>query len=777
MNKLNRNKNKLSFDFLLLGILLVVCCLVFFEFITLQKVYLFKDIGSDTINSVYPHLIHVSEYLRTEGIPRWSFAQGLGQNITNSGIENPFNWLLYLLGKDYLAYGIIFVEILKILLTAWLCYRWLLVLFYQHWAAIFGAIAFALGGYMLVGGAWYVHSWFCFKLILLLWAFEKGFRKKIWLWWALAVFWALDVNFIFVAQAMLIYLIFRLSLREKVSRENIVSDVLKPAFSYGFLGLLMKAPFLFSIVYRIWESPRLSGGFSAGNTLLDAPFFETTNYYTSVILRIFGNDILGNGTNYLGWENYLEAPLFYCGVLTILLIPQAFAFMQKKEKIAYGSLLFFWIILIVFPYFRYAFYWFSGDYFKIVLSAFFPLACILCACRAVLGFQQQKKANIPILLATLFGLVFIYLSAIYFSNIEKIAWKAPVFLCLGTALLFILNKNKFAYKWSNLLLVLLLSVEMLCNNFTTVNQRVTVKSSELNERIGYNDYTLEAVDFINKNDDGFYRMSKRFSSSLSDNRSLNDGKVQGYFGTTSYSSFNQGHYVKFLKEMEVIDANNEAESRWIMGLHQRPLLEKLVSLKYIFGEEKNAKDGLQKVGVFGGKVLYKNRQTMPLGFIYKNYFPETSFKRLSKAQKDCSILNAVVLPDEVGKQKTEFLKRTTFPEKNNCVPNFIDNFKLTYFSQNKIIFEGSASNGLFFASIPYDSGWQATLTCNNQTSQPTVEMVNFGFLGVSLPKACANIKLTLSYHPPFAKSGLVIAIFAWSLLFLLFYKNRKKELV
>src|SRR5512146_524561 len=58
--------------------IVAVKLVVFRDFVLLRHVYLFKDIGSDSINSTYPTLFHVVDYLRTEGIPKWTFFQGMG---------------------------------------------------------------------------------------------------------------------------------------------------------------------------------------------------------------------------------------------------------------------------------------------------------------------------------------------------------------------------------------------------------------------------------------------------------------------------------------------------------------------------------------------------------------------------------------------------------------------------------------------------------------------------------------------------------------------------
>ncbi|MCP4269097.1 MAG: hypothetical protein GY777_26585 [Candidatus Brocadiaceae bacterium] len=53
---------------LLLGALVLVSFYVFKDYILLKNVYLFKDIGSDTINAKWPTMAHIADYIRKEGI-------------------------------------------------------------------------------------------------------------------------------------------------------------------------------------------------------------------------------------------------------------------------------------------------------------------------------------------------------------------------------------------------------------------------------------------------------------------------------------------------------------------------------------------------------------------------------------------------------------------------------------------------------------------------------------------------------------------------------------
>src|SRR5215211_4686402 len=101
--------------YILLALLTITSFFVFKDFIFLNKIYLYKDIGSDSINANYPHGFQVAQYINHESfIPKWSFYQGMGQNILPFSITDPYYLVLMLFGENNLAAGIGYMEIVKI---------------------------------------------------------------------------------------------------------------------------------------------------------------------------------------------------------------------------------------------------------------------------------------------------------------------------------------------------------------------------------------------------------------------------------------------------------------------------------------------------------------------------------------------------------------------------------------------------------------------------------------------------------------------------------------
>ena len=76
----------------------VLTFFVYRDYLLLDKLFLFKDIGNDTLNAFYPRLVHLADYLRTDGLPRWSFNRCMGQSILPNSLGTPFEWPLVWLG-------------------------------------------------------------------------------------------------------------------------------------------------------------------------------------------------------------------------------------------------------------------------------------------------------------------------------------------------------------------------------------------------------------------------------------------------------------------------------------------------------------------------------------------------------------------------------------------------------------------------------------------------------------------------------------------------------
>ena len=755
-----------------LGMVSLLLLIIFHNFIAGNVYYLFKDIGSDTLNGWFPNLVNVSRYLHTDGFPLWSHAQGMGQNTMALSVTDPFSFIVLLFGKDNLAYGIVWMECTKIILTSVF-----LFMFFKLWGIhpgiiIIGSVLYCFGGFMIVGGAWFGFSTEAFLLIFLLYSFEKLFRNNQWYLFPLAI--ALiasyqPVNLYFYGLFLILYFLFRHFSSDNPSWNKFGTLTLQMAGMTMF-GLILSSFFLLSQMQMLLDSPRVGGSSSHAVQLLSKPvlFIENSIYYSTAILRLFSNDLLGNGSNYRGWYNYLEAPMWYIGILPMLLMPQIFIFGTKRHKIAYGCFFLILLIPVIFPFFRYAVWLFTGDYYR-GYSVFVSLVFLFATVDVLNEVIKGKKINLYLLAASLLVL----LTLLYYpyestENIMDTGLRTIItyFIVLYAIILMLFRVGSYR-SVLYFLLILVVFVEMAYMNYKTVNERIVLSKREKLEKAGYDDYTVEAIAFIKAHDSQYFRVNKDYKSGPAMHSSLNDAKVQGYYGTTSYHSFNQKYYIRFLEEMDIIQKGEESQSRWSRGLLIRPLLQNLASTKYNLCKKPQyqlLKISYDSIAQFGNVTVLRNKHFLPLGFTYDSYILKSNFKKASPMMKDQIIQQVFVAEEPIDQGVSSFKQFDPKDTLEDYTPyRFfadVDNRKqdtlsVTRFSENR--FQGTIfpkTKKMLFFSIPYDKGWHAQV--DGKSVQPM--LCNIGFMGLILEPGKHTVELF--YRPPWFYASLLVTIVA-----------------
>lgn len=766
----------------MLGLLMLICFIVFHKFILGFAVYLFKDMGSDTLNYSYPAFINIAETIRSGALPGWSFEQGMGQNVFPFSLNDPATYLLYLLGGDNLAFGIVWVEVFKIVCSGLLFFGFLKKLNLDANAAYIGGLLYAFSGFMIVGSGWYLFSTIGLYAALLLLSFEMLYSEKK--WWLFPISVALFAAFNFVnlyicSVFLLLYLIFRV-LSEETMNLRKLPVIGMNMLLLGTLGVLISSVFSLPNLFQMIDSPRVSGDASFMNQLASLPVFARgdTNYLTTLVMRTFSSDMVGNGSAYKGWGNYMEAPLSYCGLISLLLMSHVFVFLKTRQKIVYGSFIGIFILAEIFPWFRRGVWLFQGDYFR-DFSLYVSIVFILFAVLALDKIIKSGKVNVYLLCFN-FIVLMIFLYFPYDFNYPNrlgqpqkleqvlnrgIQAEVAVFLVLITASLILFSSGKFR-RYAQLLLLAVTFLELASFTYGSVNKRVVVTADELNKKIGYNDYSIESIAFIKQQDADFFRMEKNYGSSPAINSSLNDSKVQHYFGSSSYHSFNQPNYIKFLSSCNVLNQASVNDARWVVGVRGLPILQVLTGVRYLlFRGDWSLKPALAgiyfEIGKFGDVSVLKSKYALPLGVAYDTYMVQSDFDRLDTDRKHAALLKAIIVPDDlapnlaeltrisdgdVGQYSLEELAMDTDKLKANS-------FRIGSFSNNAIDGEISTnSKKLVFFSIPFDSGWSAKVN-----GEDVEILLVDGGLSAVLIQPGDNV-LSLRYSPPFVKYGLYLTL-------------------
>lgn len=777
-------------------LILLIASFLYNDFLFGKNVFLFKDIGSDSYNFDYPKLYNLANHWEKYGSPSWSFEQGLGQNIHPYWLD-PFTFLLVLGGKQSIANNLIYVLLLELLLAGMLFYLFLRTRKVEGFLSVLGAILYSFSGYMVLGTTWQM-SVFGTEVVyaaFLLFALEKFISGKNWYFIPIPIA-MITVHLPFYLYIYTLLIIIYYTLRFAENQRWNFGKWFIGLFTIGiisFLGVGIGAFMFGSNLFQMIESPRGSGEFAYTNKLITQPVLALADSVqrSTNFMRLFSTNMIGNAETFRGWNNYMEAPMFYCGLLSLVATPQVFYFGNRKTRIIYGVLLglCFWVML--FPYFRYTFWLFTGDYYR-TLGLFTLFALLYLNLKAIQQILEQKKIGLIALLATVVILFIILFGFAPDENLNKSLQKsAALLIILYSGILFLISKRGLQNVGLGLLLMICMGEMAFFSNNTTINKRNRATKQEMNEAGSvYNDNTVDAVAYLKRIDPSkFYRIEKEYASGTAIHASLNDAKVQGYYSSRTYQSFNQLNYVRFLKSVKLLNPNDETSSRWITGLFSSPLLQRLCGVKYYLANAPNTftdytRMNMDSVALFGSVKVLKLKDTLPLGVTFDAYISEDKFEKLDSTSRQAILLQAISVNKNLQTKLKGFKEITSanIPEQGitiEALQSWVsqlkrDTLQITEFRPSFIRGNISLNNSkVLFLAIPHDKGWAA----NVDGKEATIEIVDAGLMGILLEKG--NHKVELSFEPPYVKEGTYVSIL--SLLLwgagIAFFSRRKKKVI
>ena len=765
---------------------------IFKDYLLGKAIYLFKDIGCDGLNVTYPNIVMISDYFKREGMPSWTFTQGMGQNIYPFWFDQ-FLWVLSFIDKNTIPKALIWVNWLELILSGFIFRQYLRTINVTKFASIIGGLCYAYCAYAIAASGW--ANRFAIELFntaLLLLALENFLQKKS--WWLLPIPIALlTIDQPFNLYPFGIFILGYTCLRHAELHGKPTLNLATTLFQIAIistLGVMMASFIGFSNILQMIESPRVSGSDSYSNELL-AQSMTTLDgrQLMTWITRMFSNDLLGTGSEFRGWSNYFEAPMFYVGLIALMAIPQLFNFLNKRQQILYGITLGLCFLPMIFPFFRYAFWAFTGDYYR-TFALFFGVVILRFGMQALSFMEEKSTINKWILLASI--IVPIILLAIPYSDDIQIDKTLRIivimFLILNALFVFSLSIKSFT-NVAQILLLVLTCVELVVMSSREINpsKRLAIMATDLEEKTGYNDYTNEAVSYLKKNDKSFFRIQKNYTSTPALFSGLNDSRIQNFYGTQSYNSFNQMNYVRFMRSIDVVQKGNETSSRWVTGVPGNIMLLGITNVKYLLSNSPDNQGfksmGLDSIQTVGNVKILRNRFALPLGITYDSYTTEEDFEKAkySAVFKSKAFIQACVVDRALEKQLSSLKKITQIDtsvifKTNTELPDLFnalkaDSLKITKFSETNI--QGNIdlkTKKILYLSIPFDKGWHAMV----DEKETDLQRVQWGLTGLILDKGTHKIDLT--FTPPFRKEGTLVSLFSLGLFgVVLFISNRQRK--
>jgi len=459
---------------------------------------------------------------------------------------------------------------------------------------------------------------------------------------------------------------------------------------------------------------------------------------------------MGVGSDFKGWFNYLESPILYIGLPILIFIFALFYGTEKKQKNTYFFILGVCALLLIFPWFRYAFWGFNLNYFR----SFGFYVSILLFYLAMYGLNKFliEKRNYKHLLFLVTA--FLFLLFVYPGNASgKLEHGQRMVIgtlfLLYAVVIYLRNKaqNQLELKWGLLALVML---ELGLQSHTTVNNRNTLTNSDLKAGKLYGDSTLQVVDWLKKQDIGFYRIAKYYPSGPAQHMSMNDAMLQNFNGLIGYSSIHQKYYMRFLNGVDCIDPKKPDDIKWTYKILSRPYLSSFAGAKYFLDKDSIKLDTInfKSIGKKHGIYVYQSNIANSIALAYEQYITEKEFKTLTKLNKDYLLFKALVIADEKVKEVgglSHFNLNDTISKDNKVAFLLAAQQQQTLLKQNLKVTNKSISGTLETTKpcmitflIPYDENWKLRLNDENKN----YFVGDFGFICLNYPGKKVTVKLT-----------------------------------
>lgn len=648
MHKTKKNTEVIIF----ILVLVVLTGYVYWNYITLNKLYIFKDVGVDSFFAFYPALTHFADYVRDEGIPMWSFNYGLGQNIFNAipdSLGDPFNIILAILGRSAIPYALGYIQFIKVIISGLVFFYFLKQIGIKNYSASLIAFFYSFTGHILIRGGWYHYSNDGILFAMLLLSYEMYYRKNKPYLLPITLFLIVSSRGIYYVYLYTLILFGYSSVRYLIDREFELHDfarhLLKLTKIY-LVGLVLSGVFLLPGIYGYLDSPRVTGNYSYFTKLICSKVlsFATPQEYFTSFMSILSPTILGVGDKFTGYRNILEAPQYYCGLLTLLLVPQLLVNINGKKKLACAILISLCLVYSIFPYARFIVNGFSGYYYKIS-SFWISVVLLIMAAFTLELIMQKKRINNTVLIITitiLAGPVTIFLLSDKFYALGSI-YKEPALMVIGFLVLYTIALALLNYKKSmaQFMIAILVIGEILAFAPQAVNDRVTLVTEDLSSRNYYKDYTNEAIAYLNSIDRDFYRVGKTYYSVY-----LNDSQMQKYKGTKVYRSMSGASTIEFANALDIPFMDKSCNC--VFGFHDRYKLDTLVGVKYLLSKDDKVPFGYEPISSFEDIFVYRNQYYLPLGYTYDNYIRTGDFTKLENNLKDKALLRAFVIDNEAS---------------------------------------------------------------------------------------------------------------------------------
>lgn len=590
---------------ILISLITITWILLYRHFIFGHSYYLYNDVGNDTVVSYWPYYKFITNLIKLHAFNSWSFNLGTGNDVFSLFLLlfDPFIFILLIPGIS-LPSLILFSTYVKTICIAVLFYKYL-KLFNRddHISLIICTILFSFNSFIIIWGQHYFFLTGVFYFIFLLYGVEYFFKysRATLLFVSLVFFLCGSLYCLFFSLPFFfVYIVYRL-LQDKDIKANIFNSKLK-------IILVI----LFSVLLSSWSIlPILNVLNSSPRTLVS---FNYQLFYSvrEILVNIsrFYNVIWLGVNDYHGNINFYEDRQVYVSCLfPLLLLP--FVLNDKKRILIKLILVTLCFLPLVFPFGDALFNKFSA--LSTRYSFFYAVIEIL-----VIRDVLKKRINKKNLVVSLFiNMIVILVLGWNLDLYHLVSFYLVIsFILIYTFLLIVKTRS------SAIILLFVIVLEILYfNNIAVFSSRSTININNITNHSIYFDGTNEVSEWVNHNDNSFYRLYRNYVSNF-----MNDSAYFGYNGFDTYNSLNSPYYNKFRNSFNI--DNGYLDEMWKVpewstinnGMDHQIFLYSFLSAKYFISKRgyHQVPYGYIKLKEFNGYTLYKNKMFLPVGVFYES---------------------------------------------------------------------------------------------------------------------------------------------------------------
>ncbi|MDE6601704.1 MAG: YfhO family protein [Lachnospiraceae bacterium] len=621
------DKNILNL-FLLVTLMFTV---IYHKFLFGEKVYVATWDAFYQFTSYYRA---IRRTLLSGKFPDWTFQMGIGGTFHVESLGDVFS-LLSALVNDEKAY--IYIELLKVYLTAFFSYQYLGKLNFQTKISIYGAISYTFCGMMIVRAPWYSYSTEMFYFAVIIFGCELFFQdgKKGLLITSIVLFFARSGGYQIILSSifLLAYTIIRYYI---VGGYDLRKCLMESAKIY-ITSVMISAVFLIPTIIATLNAGRFSNQVSG---LKFEQWLPEKDRMLAVVCGFLSESLAGPANCSSFQPDGLDGPLFYIGIINIFLLVIGINLANRKiKKVSYFGLALFFLYLFC-PNVTYLYNLGVANYYYKLFVVWIAMFLVVLACMGLKNIlNAEENLNISVKVCFIFVSLLTYIAFIDEYSKERIVRDVAIY-CIILFLLYMamfLCMDKIQHKVKLFLFCLI--IEYIFMSIPTIDLFVTnsVSFAELY------DSELEYICEELYSKDKFFRLD--FKGERAEALKYN------FYGTSYWTMYMGKSYIEFLKNTT---RNYSYWSNRGDGAINNPLIEQILGVRYTI-KPKGSREYTNYIydKSYGKYDSFYNPYAYDLITVFDKYMYEEEYSEKNISQKQLSLLDTLVVRNEaeVGELK------------------------------------------------------------------------------------------------------------------------------